>query len=504
MANSSASCTPFQYSPDGRKPIGRVQRMGSDYPLVQPSDDIQYLLADFFLSYEDPGDYGGTEYVLPFRIRYIYGLGCLTSTPPSGVSPSHDVDIIIEDANGVTVFDSTTGTVTYQKSTWSSRLDVYEWTKDSQVLRLVVHTEWPEDGTPSARHYDLHLVPAQAVLDSTTLHRQPKRIKKLIVNNIDITGDFEIEVGYNIRIQKPQENSIFQLESDDAIRNKASLEIAAIPGEGAGQYPGCGEIDIAIRTINGEGPNQYGDFILSPRDCVWYERPGTVYWDGARRITVDENTITLHDNCAPCCECQDYVEVKLAIDALYQKSKDLAKDAESIRDLLRDNIQRWNTYKACREQRPYKLMVVGSCGGLIGVAFGFCNLDKNCRGPLEVRFEAQLYRDGSTGSGSSSLFQIEEMPSYTRRSNPVTGQLEKYNLGGTAPIWYVYWDMLMGRSGVHTQFFLRACSSNDGDSVKIIATPTFDGKQYDPIEQVAAIEGECRTLDPCPGGSASA
>jgi len=186
----------------------------------------------------------------------------------------------------------------------------------------------------------------------------------------------------------------------------------------------------------------------------------------------------------------------LAIDRLYEKSKQLAKDAEEVRDLLRENIERWNTYKACREEKPYKLYVIGSCSGIIGVAFGFCNMDKDCGGPLDVKFDVETFE-----GGTSSSFKVDVIKPHTRRSNPITGQMEPYTMDGAPPTWYAHWDVLMGRSGARLQFFLQACSSVDGASVKVSATPTFAGKTYPTTVQTAAVESECDTSDLCSSAS---
>src|SRR5688572_8566747 len=59
---SSMSCEAFEYHPRGRKGIGVDQPQGgTNYPLVAPSDDIRYLLADLHVTHE-------ADAVLPLRI----------------------------------------------------------------------------------------------------------------------------------------------------------------------------------------------------------------------------------------------------------------------------------------------------------------------------------------------------------------------------------------------------------------------------------------------------
>lgn len=99
------SCDPI-YTPDGRRGIGVNQpQSGLDYPLIAPSADIQYLLADFYLAYEDTAQ----EFVHPLRVKWLYGVGCAPNTAPSWApTPTHAADILIVDATNRTVFNSTT------------------------------------------------------------------------------------------------------------------------------------------------------------------------------------------------------------------------------------------------------------------------------------------------------------------------------------------------------------------------------------------------------------
>ena len=91
---------------DPRQPIGVNQPPsgGTNYPFVRPSEDIQYLLGDVYLSYPDDS----YTYEYPLRIEWLYGFGTAPVTPPAGYpTPTHTHDVIIKDANDVTVFDST-------------------------------------------------------------------------------------------------------------------------------------------------------------------------------------------------------------------------------------------------------------------------------------------------------------------------------------------------------------------------------------------------------------
>lgn len=126
----------------GRQPIGVNQPPGggTNYPFVQPSSDIQYLLGDLFVSFDDLDD----TYVFPLKVSWMYGFGTNAVAPPAGYpAPTHAQDIIVTDANDVVVFDSTTATK-FTSDVWDSRLLILEWTNTDSILRCVQHTEWTQ------------------------------------------------------------------------------------------------------------------------------------------------------------------------------------------------------------------------------------------------------------------------------------------------------------------------------------------------------------------------
>ena len=88
--------------PQGRQPIGVDQPPGSgtNYPFVQPSLDIQYLLGDLFLSFDDLSD----TYEFPLKVSWLFGFGVTVVAPPAGYpTPTHARDIIVTDVNDVVV-----------------------------------------------------------------------------------------------------------------------------------------------------------------------------------------------------------------------------------------------------------------------------------------------------------------------------------------------------------------------------------------------------------------
>jgi hypothetical protein len=78
------SCPEFSFAPRGRQGIGVIQpQSGLDYPLVSPSEDIRYLLADMYFEYDDEGLYNtaSTPAALPLRVKWLYGVGLRGKRP---------------------------------------------------------------------------------------------------------------------------------------------------------------------------------------------------------------------------------------------------------------------------------------------------------------------------------------------------------------------------------------------------------------------------------------
>ena len=123
------TCPDFQTAPRGRAGLGVVQpQSGLDYPLVAPSADIKYLLADLHLAYDDAGEYDPqvTPAAHPLRIKYLYGAGCIENTPPAGFpTTAHAADIVIVDANERVILDTTAGAVTFNAQDWSADYRIY-------------------------------------------------------------------------------------------------------------------------------------------------------------------------------------------------------------------------------------------------------------------------------------------------------------------------------------------------------------------------------------------
>lgn len=386
------TCPDFQTSKHGRAGIGVVQpQSGLDYPLVAPSADIRYLLADLHLAYDDAGEYDPTvaPAVHPLRIKYLYGAGCAANTPADGFpTPAHAVDIVIVDANERVILDTTTQTIAFNDQPWSADYRICEWKTDKAVCRVVLYTTWPDDDNgqtddDTRRHYDEYLTPSNARLDERAVYKMPRRLLSLRVRNGQTTtarykGNFKFVNGYNTEIAAG-------LSETKNFRNITRVNFSAVAGTGLGRYGNCPDgVAVPITKINGvNGVN--GDFRLSATDCLWVRRPVTV---GVTAPYPVNPSTTAHQqvggDCDPCCGCDDYANTAKYMNETSYRYKLIGQRAEKVRTEHENNIARWVDQRACSVQRPLRLFMVPQRCPYMDVVMMLCNPCDTCLEPTRL------------------------------------------------------------------------------------------------------------------------
>lgn len=391
------TCPDFTLSATGRRGLGVIQAFaGLDYPLVAPSDDIRYLVADFYLVFDRP-------VIFPLRIAHLYNVGCTDNEPASGF-PTPRVgaaaDIVIADADGQIVFDSTAGVLSAATYAWGSDYQVYEWTMASAICRLVVHTTW-DDTDDGKKNYDKYLTPVDAVLDARAVYQMPRRVTSLRVRNglstsAALSGNITLRNGYNTVITK---NGMVTTK----FRTDTPITIAAVAGSGAGKYPcaldGPAPVGKEITRINGVSASN-GDFLISASDCIWSRRP--LEYSGEFPTISPTAQQQLGADCKPCAACTDYASTALYMNHVRDRYALIGSRAEAVRARHESNIARWNEYRLCSTQTPLRLILVPQRCPYMDVVLLLCNPCESCM--------------------PSSLLQLEL--SVTGADTPVTAELQ--------------------------------------------------------------------------------
>lgn len=425
------TCPNHTLSKNGRAGIGVVQpQSGLNFPLVAPSSDIKYLLADFYFSYDDAGEYSSTIVPAkhPLRIKYLYGVGCVENPPVSGFPvAAHAADIVLVDANERVIFNSNSVDVTFNEEPWGADYKIYEWKSAQAVCRLVAYTTWPDnDNTLSdedtPRNYNKYLAPINAKLDERAVYKLPRRLLSLRVkngqtlspryrNNVTFTN------GYNTTLTAaPPVITNF--------RNNTNVAFAAVAGSGLGKYGDCGSNTgpVPITKINGVAATS-GDFLLSGSDCLWVRRPVAsallypkILTEEADFIITDavnfayvttENLFAgepeeygtapsttaqqqVGADCAPCCSCDDYASTAKYLNETSYHYKLIGTRAENVRTAHENNIARWLDQRACSVQRPLRLLMVPQRCPFVDIVLLLCNPCETCLPPTQLTLDLSV------------------------------------------------------------------------------------------------------------------
>ena len=148
------------------------------------------------------------------------------------------------------------------------------------------------------------------------------------------TGKVIFEAGYNMSLAQDAVQSSAGLGILPAATTRVPqrLRFDAVPGAGIGKYNACAE--PPLRTINGQGGGDQGDFYLHGKDCTWVEQRVQT----AEFFTLNSYTIIamypaklqLHQNCKACCSCADYVDSYRSISRIWDRWKALIARIETL------------------------------------------------------------------------------------------------------------------------------------------------------------------------------
>jgi hypothetical protein len=451
---------------DGRQSIGVVQPLtGSDYPLIAnspPSADVRYLLADLWLSFDDPYDYGAaaTPFKPPFHIYYLYGFGNQPSTPPSGVSsPLHEREIVIRDANNRVVIDTAEvgHATTFSRQPWGDRLEVVGWEMRYAAIFLVVHTAWPDPPhhlvVPT--DYEQHINPANAILDERTWQRRPKRVRSLTAV-LDMVTEEPVEFveGYNMDLTLGDETLVGRRITHQVLFNAES-------GNGAGIYPGCQPRSLFVTHVNNIQPTAAGDFYLTGTGCYWVRSDLNMKNYPQQRVgDATEALLRVGNDCGACCACSQFVATANYMNRVRDQYTKLGVDAEQTRDVYHENRNRWNAGKCCFDQHLLRLQMQTQVCPHVDVLGQFCNWTDECVGPLKMFFDFSGTPHVSIGGDPPRIPIGESVPNFTscrgntRMENRRSPRIMRCDLQGTWPILYYVFDEIEPYQHVWIRFRL--------------------------------------------------
>lgn len=382
----------YSLDPDGRKQISVDQAQGGEhYPFVSPSDDLDLILGDLYLNYKD----ADCAFSVPFSIKWLRGFGTETAVSPEPAANLYDMEIV--DADGNTVFNTLDADV-FRTEVWDDTTIIIEWvnTTTNEILRVVAYTSWESEDL--ARDWPYYFEPTSAVLDARGLERLPPYVTQFaIINDLDDQdADTLIDPGQNVIWGGGYNAEFSHLIADEADLNTEGaayvrlIQLDLEAGTGDGRFP-C-DPEILIKQINGVTPDERGNVTMDATDCYRLERP--LENVEGQLADVVKATLSIHNDCGPCCDCDSFVSVYEAIRKLDKQYRDFGIRAEAIRDQYKANTTRWEGEAACKAGEP-QLQIVSQAfpGCKIAYGVGICN---NTDRPLK---NVQLTVDFEYGPG---------------------------------------------------------------------------------------------------------
>jgi hypothetical protein len=471
--------------PSGRQPIGVNQPPydSANYPFVAPSTDIARLLADFYLTYLDPT----ASFTLPLQVAWLYGFGDTVVSPPGGFpTPAHDYDLVVTDALGATVFDSTTASG-YETTDWGDRLRIIQWRGADAICRVVLHTEWSPDMTPQA--YDEYITPESGELDARTYERWPEYLQALRVNEELFDGVVRLVAGYNTTLEVER---VVDAEGSATVWR---VTMATAPGAGTGKYPGCPEeVEPVVRRINGIGPDASGNLRLDANDCLRWQRQARVWTDGGQRYAAYQATdlsdaeaaavLRLYDDCTPCCPCGAFVNTYRGLSNVWDRWADVAATLETTRDDYAAGREQWLDAVACAAASSTRLVAVsnGACRVFLGGSF--CNTTECCLSDVELRLTLQLYdADGNLAADPSGV-EYTAAYLYTLQTGDQPIVPEVTDSGTGWPVYSFFVDGVPAGDSVTIKIILDVpCNAGQAVTATLtVHTPDIDGCDLTEIE----------------------
>jgi len=442
-------------------PLGRVPTSinqppggGNRYPFVEPSSDVQYLLSDLYLSYDDPR----CQLAQPFHVFWLRGLDDVADP-----ADEHTHDMVLKDANDAVVADTRGEGVTFQSRAWGTRLKILEWVDwtNRWVLRVVYHTAWQQEDIDDGLsvEYDHEIFPTNGRLDPRTILRRNPSVTSLIVGDTVLRyDDVELHSGYNCTVRERTVADEYidvtdlaneladvyatkRLVTGERVINQ--IGISAEAGDGIGQVPGCDEVVPVVKNFGDVEPDDAGNINIDVEGCLRSKRPAYLAQSTPRRfnflkagLTAEEamSALEIKNDCLACCECDYYVRTYKGLKRQWNLHQAIADTLNDTRDAFNRNKARWLAEKTCREGDPFTVLFLPeyeckAAGGAI-----YCNVTGCCIVPLTLRFTFQTYRnqEGVILGGDCRRTRVQGSPHRTGE--------EEYSFSGEWPVFEATFD----------------------------------------------------------------
>jgi len=411
---------------------------GTDFPFVNPSDDIRGMFEDMFLSFDTT-----VNYSYPLKVSSVSGFQFATPST---------ANLTITDSAGAVVFNTSGSTFSHRS--WGADRVVYYWQSGRKILTAVQYV-----GTGAVERSS-SFSPTSAILDERAYQKECAKVNSVRINNVQYQGDLQLVAGYNMIM------NLSPGVDTEGTRKVNYIQIASVSGEGAGIYPNCPEncVNDAVREINGVKPDSNGNVAFIPVGCYWQGVEGLSNQNLYRPS--HENRVSIRNNCSPCCECNDFVNTYKGIQNVYSKFKDLGDRSMRVRSQHYANQARWVAAKEQREQASMRVFALPLQDAKVSAVVTYCNTTSNFIGPIYI----QVTLDGGGKTGGLSADSVIWYP--TCSSSPVAIDPE-----GEWPNYIFRWDTIGPGRSAKIRFMAYLSEGTAEDFISISAQTVFETEE---------------------------
>lgn len=287
----------------------------------------------------------GTPY--PFRLPLESAREVESCIVDAVVSVANDPDYIAiteldVDLGAITLFDGI-NTISFDDSDSYTRAtmgdyEVVQWSKDSATVKLVLHH-------PDAIDWPVALVDAR--LNPSCLAYAADRVTNFVAHAYDSSdGQYkDITLGPVVTLLEG-----YNCKMESSGSHEGSIRMSFAPGNGMGRYDACSDnpTDTLVRTINGIGPDEWGNINIAGDDCVM--------------IVPIANGIEFSSHCHQRCTCQDYASSYAAASQVAGTGNQLTARLVQVRTALGDLVTQYNARKAQFEKLEVLVRMIDQGG----------------------------------------------------------------------------------------------------------------------------------------------
>ena len=153
--------------------------------------------------------------------------------------------------------------------------------------------------------------------------------------------------------------------------DRSLLDVSVLSGNGDGRFQDCSDSSDAVREIGGASPSDTGNVQLSGDGCVRVQPE--LSRTGSDRYRVEFGRFHLHDDCEPCCNCEEKADPWRVLKKMQDRLIELVKRYHDLRDHYNTFVNGIRDGNNCQHRPLLNVDVVADIEGSLGLFIALCN-----------------------------------------------------------------------------------------------------------------------------------